>query len=79
MGIPSEDDYNLQYCKMTGRDGIENLEWYLAYNMFRLAAILQGIALRAKDGTAASPHAVEQGRRARPLPEVAWKQGESLV
>jgi aminoglycoside phosphotransferase (APT) family kinase protein len=64
---------------MTGRDGIPDLEWYLAYNMFRLAAILQGIALRAQDGTAASPHAVEQGRRARPLAEAAWKQVESLV
>ena len=79
LGIPTEDEYITRYCRMTGRDGIANLEWYLAYNMFRLAAILQGIALRAKDGTAASPHAVEQGRRARPLAEAAWKQVESLV
>jgi aminoglycoside phosphotransferase (APT) family kinase protein len=79
LGIPTEDEYIAHYCAMTGRDGIPNLEWYLAYNMFRLAAILQGIALRAQDGTAASPHAVEQGRRARPLAEAAWKQVESLV
>ena len=79
LGIPTEDEYITQYCQSTGRDGIRNLEWYLAYNMFRLAAILQGIALRAKDGTAASPHAVEQGRRARPLAETAWRQVERLV
>ena len=79
LGIPTEAEYIAQYCQSTGRDGIRNLEWYLAYNMFRLAAILQGIALRAKDGTAASPHAVEQGRRARPLAETAWRQVERLV
>jgi len=79
LGIPTEDEFIAQYCQSTGRDGIRNLEWYLAYNMFRLAAILQGIALRAKDGTAASPHAIEQGRRARPLAEAAWRQVERLV
>jgi len=79
LGIPTEAEYIAQYCQLTGRDNLCNLEWYLAYNMFRLAAILQGIALRAKDGTAASPHAVEQGRRARPLAEAAWRQVERLV
>ena len=79
LGIPTEDEFIAQYCQSTSRDGIRNLEWYLAYNMFRLAAILQGIALRAKDGTAASPHAIEQGRRARPLAEAAWRQVERLV
>ena len=74
LGIPTEDEYIARYCELTGRKGIENLEWYFAYNMFRLAAILQGIAKRAQDGTAASPHAVEQGRRARPLAEAAWQQ-----
>ena len=79
LGIPSEAAYIAQYCALTGRDGIDDLEWYLAYNMFRLAAILQGIAKRAEDGTAASPHAVGQGRRAKPLAEAAWKQVEGLV
>ncbi len=79
LGIPNEDEHIAHYCALTGRDGIPDLEWYLAYNMFRLAAILQGIAKRAEDGTAASPHAVEQGRRARPLAEAAWKQVERLV
>lgn len=79
LGIPTEEEYIARYCALTGRDGIQNLEWYLAYNMFRLAAILQGIAKRAQDGTAASPHALEQGRRARPLAEAAWRQVERLA
>ena len=79
LGIPTEEEYIEQYCALTGRSGIPHLEWYLAYNMFRLAAILQGIAKRAEDGTAASPHAIEQGRRARPMAEAAWKQVERLA
>ncbi len=79
LGIPTEAEQIAHYCALTGRDGIPDLEWYFAYNMFRLAAILQGIAKRAADGTAASEHAVEQGRRARPLAEAAWKQVEKLV
>jgi len=79
LGIPTEADFIAHYCQLTDRDSIHHLEWYLAYNMFRLAAILQGIAMRAKDGTAASPHAIEQGRRARPLAEAAWRQVERLA
>ncbi len=79
LGIPSEADYVAAYCRRTGRDGIENLEWYLAYNMFRLAGILQGIMGRALDGTAASEHAFEQGKRARPIAEAAWAQVEALA
>lgn len=79
LGIPGEDDYIAAYCKRTGRGEIPDLDWYLAYNMFRLSAILQGIAKRVVDGTASSPHAVEQGKRARPLAEMAWKQVEALA
>jgi len=74
LGLPDEQQYTAAYCRRTGRDGIDHLEWYLAYNMFRLAAILQGIAKRAIDGTASSEHAVEQGKRARPMAEFAWAQ-----
>jgi aminoglycoside phosphotransferase (APT) family kinase protein len=74
LGIPTEAEYVAAYCRRTGREGIANLEWYLAYNMFRLACILQGIMGRALDGTAASEHAVEQGRRAKPMAEAAWRQ-----
>src|SRR3546814_1212743 len=43
LNIPSEADYVAAYCRRTGRSGIPDLDWYLAYNMFRLAGILQGI------------------------------------
>jgi aminoglycoside phosphotransferase (APT) family kinase protein len=76
LGIPDEAEYVAEYCRLTGRDGIDNLDWYLAYNMFRLAAILQGIMGRALDGTASSEHALEQGRKAKPIAEMAWKQIE---
>lgn len=79
LGIPGEDEYIKAYCKRTGRDEIPNLDWYLAYNMFRLSAILQGIAKRVVDGTASSPHAIGQGKRAKPLAQMAWKQVEALA
>ena len=53
-------------------------EFYMAFSMFRLAAILQGIAKRAQDGTAASATARETGARARPIAHAAWQQVESL-
>ncbi len=79
LGIPSEAEYVAAYCRRTGREGIPNLDWYLAYNMFRLAGILQGIMGRALDGTASSEHAIEQGRRARPMAVAAWKQVERIA
>jgi aminoglycoside phosphotransferase (APT) family kinase protein len=72
LGIPDEQEYIRRYCERTGRSGIGNWDFYLAYNCFRLAGILQGIVKRALDGTASSPQALEQGRRVRPLAEMAW-------
>jgi aminoglycoside phosphotransferase (APT) family kinase protein len=73
LGIPSEQDYIAEYCRATGRSKIENWNFYLAYNMFRLAGILQGIMKRVVDGTAASQQGASAGRSARPLAEQAWK------
>lgn len=72
LGIPDESAYIRRYCERTGRDAIGHWDFYLAYNCFRLAAILQGIVKRALDGTASSPQALEQGQRVRPLAELAW-------
>lgn len=76
LGIPSEADYMRRYCERTGRAPVPKHEWnfYLAYSMFRLAAILQGILRRAMDGTASSTEAIETGSRARRIAELAWKQ-----
>ena len=80
LGIPNETDYLATYCRRTGRQPLSEVEWgyYLAFNMFRLAGILQGIAKRAEQGNASSQDAVEAGRRARPLAELGWKQVEAI-
>ena len=72
LGIPTEADYVARYCALTGRDGIPDWNYYIVYGLFRLAAIMQGIARRAIDGTAAAADAVEMGRKARPLADLAW-------
>jgi aminoglycoside phosphotransferase (APT) family kinase protein len=81
LGIPKEPDYVADYCKATGRGPIDPNHWdfYMAYNLFRLAAILQGIAGRVKEGTAASPQAQAMGKAAGPLAELAWKQVEQIL
>jgi aminoglycoside phosphotransferase (APT) family kinase protein len=73
LGIPTEAEYMAAYCRRTGRTAIEHWDFYLAYNMFRLAAILQGIMKRALDGTAASGEALDAGKRARPMAELGWE------
>jgi aminoglycoside phosphotransferase (APT) family kinase protein len=76
MGIPGEMEYLRMYCERTGRDlgqVLEHWNYYLAFNLFRLAAILQGIARRVLDGTAASPHAAQEGGRARGLAELGCR------
>ena len=76
LGIPTEAEYIAAYCRRTGRERIDHWDFYLAYNMFRLAAILQGIMKRALDGTAASPQALDAGQRARPMAELGWKYAQ---
>ena len=78
LGIPGEADYVAAYCRRTGREAIAGWEFYLVYSLFRIAAILQGIAKRAIDGTAASADAAEQGKLARPLADQAWALAQSL-
>ncbi len=79
LGIPEEQEYVEAYCRATGRSGIDHWDYYLAFNMFRLAAILQGIARRVLDGTAASEHAKEAGAGAFDMSKVAWAQIDQSV
>lgn len=74
LNIPGEAAYTAAYCRRTGRDGIANMDFYVAYNMFRLAAILHGIQGRVVRGTAASAHAKASGAGVAPLAELAWEQ-----
>jgi aminoglycoside phosphotransferase (APT) family kinase protein len=79
LGIPGEAEYVAAYCRRSGRAGIAQLDFYLAYNMFRLAAILQGIMGRVRDGTAASDNARDSGARARAVAEAGWRLVEALT
>jgi aminoglycoside phosphotransferase (APT) family kinase protein len=77
LGIPSEAEYITRYCERTGIATPAQLQadwnFYLAYNMFRLAAILQGIAKRVEAGTASNEQAVKSAAGARPMAEMAWR------
>jgi len=72
LGIPSERAYLDAYCRRTGRDGIEDWDFYVGFAMFRLAAIAQGIMGRVLAGTANDPNARLRGERARPMADAAW-------
>ncbi|HEX4179726.1 MAG TPA: phosphotransferase [Caulobacteraceae bacterium] len=75
-GIPTIEEYTAEYCRMTGRDGLPDLNWCFAYNSFRLAGILQGIVGRVRDGTANSPQAAVNASRIPILAEAAWRFAE---
>jgi aminoglycoside phosphotransferase (APT) family kinase protein len=76
LGIPSEAEYVASYCRSCGRGAIEPTVWEfcMAYNLFRMACIRQGIMKRVLEGTAASRHAREAGARTRSTAELAWRQ-----
>jgi len=75
LGIPTEAEYVRRYCERTGRtveDVTAHWDFYLAYNLFRLAAILQGIVKRALSGTASNPKALENRHKVAPLAQAGW-------
>jgi aminoglycoside phosphotransferase (APT) family kinase protein len=76
LGIPAEDEYIRRYCERTGRRPIEHWNFYLAYNLFRIAAILQGVYKRATEGLASSDNALQSGRNARALAELGWRAAQ---
>ncbi len=81
LGIPDEKSYVARYCERTGRIGkgkdadavMSDWNFYLAYNLFRMAGILQGIAKRVEAGTASSAQARQSAAGARPLAEMGWR------
>ncbi len=73
LGIPSKDEYIARYSERTGiQINKEDFRFYLAYNMFRMAGILQGIMKRYQDGTAASEQALKSGHAAKPMAIMGW-------
>lgn len=73
MGIPEEADYVRRYCERTGRTEIPQWNFYLAFSLFRVAAILQGVWRRSQDGQASSADAEIVGAKAHPLAEIGWQ------
>ena len=78
LGIPTEEAFVAEYCRHAGIDEIENWHFYLIYNMFRSAAIIQGVYKRGLDGNASSETATQYGDIARLRSERAWGLVEKL-
>jgi aminoglycoside phosphotransferase (APT) family kinase protein len=86
LGIPNESTYIEAYCQRTGRTSpsararlARDWNFYLAYNLFRMAAILQGIAKRVEAGTASSEQARQAAAGARPLAELGWRIAQAYT
>jgi aminoglycoside phosphotransferase (APT) family kinase protein len=71
-GIPTIEQMVARYCAATARDGVPQLDWYFAYNLFRLTGIVQGIKKRIVDGTASSAQAAKTAERVPGLAAAAW-------
>jgi aminoglycoside phosphotransferase (APT) family kinase protein len=71
-GIPTMDEAVDLYCELTGRKGLPDLNWFFAYNSFRLCGIIQGIVGRVRDGTANHPEAAQQAERVGLLAKASW-------
>ena len=72
LGLPTEQDYVAAYCRRTGRASIPHWNYYLAFSLFRLAAIAQGVYRRGLDGNAANPDSIKMSKSARERAELAW-------
>ena len=80
LGIPSEQEYLAKYLARTGRpaESTSTFNFYIAFNLFRLASILQGVAARARLGNASSEHATEAGSLTRPIADLGWAQARGV-
>jgi aminoglycoside phosphotransferase (APT) family kinase protein len=77
-GMPDEAAYVEAYCRRTGRTGIPDWHFYLAFSMFRLASILQGVYARGLQGNAASTYALQRGAAAREIAERGWAMASGM-
>lgn len=76
LGIPDFDSYLARYCERTGFDLGDQVPFHRAYNLFRVAAITQGIVGRVRDGTVVSANAADLAQAVRPLAEAAWREAQ---
>jgi aminoglycoside phosphotransferase (APT) family kinase protein len=76
-GMPDEESYVATYLRHSGRTDLRQWNFYLAFSMFRLASILQGVYARGLQGNAASSYALQRGAAARLIAECAWERTQS--
>ncbi len=79
LNIPNEADYVAAYARRTGRDGIQNLDFYNAFNLFRFAGIVHGIRARVARGTAASANAAEMAAHFETLAALGWEETQKIA
>ena len=72
LGLPTESEYVAAYCRRTGRERIDDWNYYVAFSLFRLAAIAQGVYVRGLKGNAANPDFIKMSKSARERAELAW-------
>lgn len=78
LGIPAEEDYLRAYCQRVGRPDVGDFRFFVAFAFFRSAAIVQGIAMRARLGNASGPDAAEHGKRAGMSARIGWSIAQTL-
>lgn len=78
-GIPTEAEFLAEYCAHAGREQIDNWPFYLIYNMFRSAGIIQGVYKRGLDGNASSAKALEYKEHCRRRSERGWALAEAWI
>ncbi|MBK6636942.1 MAG: phosphotransferase [Rhodocyclaceae bacterium] len=78
LGIPTEAEFIADYCRRTGRESIPNFDYYIIFNVFRIAAIIHGIWARALAGNASDQNALELGKRAERLADAGWMMAQKL-
>jgi len=78
LGIPTEAEHVAAYCRRSGRERIDHWQFYMAFNMFRMAAIQQGVAKRALDGNAAHDKAQAVGARVEATAAAGWREAQQL-
>jgi aminoglycoside phosphotransferase (APT) family kinase protein len=76
-GIPTEDAFVESYCRRTGRENIPDWTFYIAFSLFRIAAIVQGVYKRGLDGNASASDANTYGDMVKGLADVAWNLVET--
>lgn len=77
LGIPTEAQFIAEYCQRTGRDSIPGFDYFLIFNMFRIAAILHGVWARGLQGNASSDDALTMGRKAETIANIAWAAAQN--